>query len=144
MRSSSNPTTPAGASSGATSLQSSGLNPATRLTPPIVVRGSRSDAIAATTSAPVPPAETSNSRYACDAVPRAKIPLWGVRMRSIVPVRGCEDNPAESSPNPVDAVVCGGRAGELELDEHAGDLGRGHPGSAHELVGGRGQEIEEA
>ena len=46
------PTTPAGASSGATFRHSSGRNPATRLTPPIVVRGSRSDETAATKSDP--------------------------------------------------------------------------------------------
>ena len=47
---SSNPTTPTGAASGATTAHSSGRKPATRLTPPIVVRGSRRRATLTTTS----------------------------------------------------------------------------------------------
>ena len=51
---------------------------------------------------------------------------------------------APDSADAVDAVVRGGRAGELELDERAGDLGRGHAGAADELVGRRGQQVEQA
>src|SRR5262249_10943835 len=77
-RSSSNPTTPGGASRGIALRHSSGLNPATRLTPPIVVLGSRSDEMQATSSRPSCPAARSTSRYACDAVPSAKIPPCGL------------------------------------------------------------------
>ena len=50
---------PAGASSGTTSRHSSGRKPATRFTPPIVVLGSRSAAIASTSSTPLRPASRS-------------------------------------------------------------------------------------
>ena len=50
----SNPAMAAGASSGTAFLQSSGRNPATRLTPPIVVLGSRREEIAATRSERLP------------------------------------------------------------------------------------------
>src|SRR6185312_5747404 len=70
----------AGASSGTTSAQRLGRKPATRLTPPIVVRGSRRLAIAATTSPGAAAGSASNSKYACDAVPSAKMPPWGVLM----------------------------------------------------------------
>ena len=56
------PVTPVGAASGATPAQSSGRKPATRLTPPIVVRGSRSDATRATAAAGSTPVTRSNSR----------------------------------------------------------------------------------
>src|SRR5579862_413479 len=81
----------AGASSGAAARQSEGRKPATRLTPPIVVRGSRSAATALTSSwARVWTA--SNSRYACDAVPSAKIPPCGVLTpRMISPVARLND-----------------------------------------------------
>ena len=56
------PSSSAGASAGAASRHSSGLKPATRLTPPIVVRGSRNEATARTRSVPARPPEASNSR----------------------------------------------------------------------------------
>src|SRR6185437_13828277 len=74
------PVTPGGVADGATDAQSSGRNPATRLTPPIVVRGSRSDATRWTADPGDIPAATSSSRYACDDVPMAKIPVCGVAM----------------------------------------------------------------
>src|SRR4029450_512318 len=81
-----NPSTSGGASWSATSRQISGRNPATRLTPPIVVHGSRRAEIASTRSRPRCPASASNSRYAWDDVPSAKIPPCGVLMPG--PYRG--------------------------------------------------------
>src|SRR5262245_43908757 len=76
-----NPSRPAGASSGMTSRHSSGRNPATRLTPPIVVRGSRRDATAVTSRRAFSRLFASNSRYAWDDVPSAKMPPCGLFMR---------------------------------------------------------------
>src|SRR5262245_11369944 len=85
------PVSSADASSGSASRQSSGLKPATSLTPPIVVRGSRSDATAGTTSAAGRPSTASNSRYACEAVPRAKMPTWGLRVDAMrLPTQSAE------------------------------------------------------
>src|SRR5581483_1046990 len=47
-----------------------------------------------------------------------------------------------SSLHAVDARVRGNRTGELELDERLRDLGRRAAGLAHELVGGRRQQVE--
>src|SRR5579884_1039616 len=44
---------------------------------------------------------------------------------------------------PVEPVACAHEAGQLELDEGAGDLVRAEAGAPHELVGRRGQEAEE-
>ena len=57
-----NPVTPGGAASGAIAAHSSGRKPATRLTPPIVVLGSRSPATRATVEAASAVGSTSNSR----------------------------------------------------------------------------------
>src|SRR6266498_2407329 len=77
------PARSAGASSGSASRQASGRKPATRLTPPIVVRGSRSEAIARTMLVVGSPSVASNSRYACAAVPRAKMPPCGLRVAAM-------------------------------------------------------------
>src|SRR6266511_1427535 len=77
------PARSAGASSGSASRQASGRTPATRLTPPIVVRGSRSAAIARTRLVVGFPSEASNSRYACAAVPSAKMPPCGLRVAAM-------------------------------------------------------------
>jgi hypothetical protein len=61
-RSTLKPSSPGSASSGTTDRHSSGRNPATRFTPPIVVRGSRSEETAVTTSRRALSPTTSNSR----------------------------------------------------------------------------------
>src|SRR5262249_14886487 len=66
-----------GASSGSSVRQSSGRNPHTRLLPPIVVRGSRSRATVLTSCVAACSSCAANSRYVCDEVPRAKIPVYG-------------------------------------------------------------------
>src|SRR6058998_1292170 len=71
------PLRPGGEASGATVAHSSGRNPATRLTPPIVVRGSRSEATRATAEAGSTELVRSSSRYPCEAVPSARMPGWG-------------------------------------------------------------------
>ncbi len=76
--------TPAGASPGATLAHSSGRKPTTRLTPPIVVRGSRNPATAPTSTAGAAPGARSSSRYTWDMVPSAKMPVWGVGMMDII------------------------------------------------------------
>ena len=76
--------TPVGESSAATLVQSSGRNPTTRFTPPIVVRGSRSPATAPTSTAGAAPGTRSSSRYTWDIVPSAKMPVWGVGMVAII------------------------------------------------------------
>ena len=66
-----------GVMAGAMSRHSSGRKPATRLTPPMVVRGSRRPATWRTAVSAVDGSRTSNSRYACDDVPSAKMPVCG-------------------------------------------------------------------
>src|SRR5579875_459755 len=73
-----NPCSPEGMSSGATLLHNSGRNPETRLTPPIVVRGSRNEAMAAARSRSRWASDRSHSRYTWEDVPRLKMPLWPV------------------------------------------------------------------
>src|SRR4249920_2758950 len=77
MSASLNPVSPFGAAAGATIAHSSGRKPATSLTPPIVVRGSRSPATSATVDDASAESSRSNSRYACELVPSAKMPDWG-------------------------------------------------------------------
>lgn len=75
-----NPSTP----SGAIARHSSGRNPMTKFTPPVVVLGSRISEIADANSLHFFASQRSNSRYACEEVPRAKIPAWGVYMTAII------------------------------------------------------------
>ena len=59
-----NPSTPGGASSGTISRHSSGRNPITKFTPPVVVRGSRIAEIVEANSLRFVASRMSNSRYA--------------------------------------------------------------------------------
>ena len=55
----------------------------TKFTPPVVVRGSRIAEMAEANSLRFFASSMSNSRYAWEEVPRAKIPAWGVYIRAL-------------------------------------------------------------
>jgi hypothetical protein len=55
----------------------------TKFTPPVVVRGSRMAEMAEANSLNLFGSRRSNSRYACEEVPSAKIPAWGVYMEEL-------------------------------------------------------------